>query len=61
MTEFELLLSNSDDTFVINGTAHAPDSDHVAAARRAARTSVGHAHAKGLSWCRTCYPDGGPR
>lgn len=58
MTGFELLLSNSDDTYVASGVAHAPGTHHAEGARR---TSVGHAYATTVTWCRTCYPNGGPR
>ncbi|GAA4198692.1 hypothetical protein [Actinocatenispora rupis] len=57
-TVLEQRLSNTDDTVLVDGIAHRPDSNHARSARSAARTSVGHAHAKQVRWCQQCYPHG---
>jgi hypothetical protein len=60
-TTFEMRLSNPADTILVDGMAHQPDSRCATTARHPQRTSVGHAHAKQVRWCRRCYPHGAPR
>jgi hypothetical protein len=60
---FLALLRQTDDTILVDRVAHRPGSEHASGARRPGRTSVGHAIAMQVSWCRDdgCYPHGMPK